>query len=135
MSASSPATCRTRAWSRPSSRICGRPDNARDRDVIKSLLRQRRESGTGGPPRRCAPAIAVAIDVLLHQERGAAVEFFILLVTAAELGPDEIPGEPHQRHLGFGVGRGRAHVAIYVGRGLLALEIVQRGWQRDHRSA
>jgi hypothetical protein len=38
--------------------------------------------------------IEIAKNVLLHQERGAAVEFFVLGVAAAELGAERIPNEP-----------------------------------------
>src|ERR1700716_1116790 len=47
--------------------------------------------------------IEVAIDVLLHQERRPAVELLVLLMPAAELRTDEVPGKPHQRHPGFRV--------------------------------
>src|SRR5215471_10806578 len=38
--------------------------------------------------------IEVAVDVLLHQKRGAAVELFVLLVPAAELRADKVPSQP-----------------------------------------
>src|SRR5262249_14548192 len=50
--------------------------------------------------------IVVAVDVLLHHERSAAIEFLVLLMPATELGADEVPGKSHQRDPGFRVGRG-----------------------------
>ena len=57
----------------------------------------RRKLERGIDQRGGALEIVVAVDVLLHQERDAAVELLVLLVAAAELGAEEIPGEPHQR--------------------------------------
>src|SRR5262245_24985003 len=45
---------------------------------VERRQRQRRIHQRGG-----AGEVEIAIDVLLHQERRAAIEFFVLLVTAA----------------------------------------------------
>src|SRR5262249_27493414 len=102
-----------RAWWRRSLRPCG-----------KALL-DRRQVERGIDQRAGAFEIEIAVHVLLHQERSAAIELFVLLVTAAEFRADEIPGKPHQRDPGLGIGGSRAHVALDVSRGLAALEIAQ----------
>src|SRR5437773_6535861 len=121
------------AWiiSRPHNRGTGRANPPYRSTPLFILYRRQRKRGIDQGGRTFE--IIVAIDVLLHHERGAAVELLVLLVAAAEFRADEVPSEPHQRHLGFRVGGRRAHVALDVARRLLALEVAQRRRQRDHR--
>src|SRR5262249_61930710 len=90
----------------------------------KALLVRRR---VGGATARGEGAFKIkfGLPFLLPKNRSPAIELFVLLVTAAEFRADEIPGKPHQRDPGLGIGGSRAHVALDVSRGLAALEIAQ----------
>src|SRR5262249_61167510 len=54
-------------------------------------------------------------NILLSPNSRPAVEFFILLVAAAEFRTEKIPDEPHQFDAGLCIGRARAHVALDIG--------------------
>src|SRR4051812_33298650 len=81
---------------------------------------------------RGALEVVVAEHVHLHDKRRAAVELLVLLVAAAELGADEIPGEPHERDALARTDRRRLEVAFDVAAGFGTLEILYRRRQRDH---
>jgi hypothetical protein len=74
----------TAAWI-PGSRECA-PQND------ESCDRRQRERRVD--QRRRALAVVEAVDVLLHQERRTAVEFFMLRVAVAELAAEEVPSRP-----------------------------------------
>src|SRR5262249_25899135 len=88
-------TCDSTTQSTPSS--CG---------PKRSSRAERRQIEGGVDQRGGTFEVVVAVDVLLHQERGAAVELLVLLMPAAELGSDEAPDEPHQRDPAPGIARG-----------------------------
>src|SRR5262245_21083224 len=54
-----------------------------------SIRRERRQGQRGVDQRTGALEIEIAIDVLFHDERGAAVELLVLLMAAAEFRADE----------------------------------------------
>src|SRR4051812_22796585 len=81
---------------------------------------------------RGALEVVVAEHVHLHDKRRAAVELLVLLVAAAELGADEIPGEPHERDALARTDRRRLEVAFDVAAGFGTLEILFKRRQRGH---
>src|SRR3954468_5338338 len=91
---------------------------------------ERRVHQAGG-----ALEVVVAKHVLLHQERGAAVELLVLLVACAEFAADEVPGEPHQRHAAARARLRRMQVALEVACDLRVLEIVRRRRLHDQAAA
>src|SRR5262245_33950147 len=93
---------------KPSSRADGRK---RERGIDQS----------GG-----ALEVIVAVDVLLHHERGTAIELLVLLVAAAELGPEKIPEQPHERGSGPRVHRAGTHIAFNERRNFWVVEIGDR---------
>jgi hypothetical protein len=88
-------------------------------------LIQRRQIERAVDQRRRALEIEIAIDVLLHDRRRAAVELFVLLVAAAEFGAEEVPQQPHQRGPRPRVHGARAHIALDQRRDVRIVEIGQ----------
>src|SRR3954454_19615540 len=98
-----------------------------------SLIGRQAQRGvhqSGGPLE-----VIVAIHVLLHQERGTAVELLVLLVARAEFAADEVPGEPHQRHAAARARLRRVHIALFVPRHLGFSDVRHRSGLQDQAAA
>src|SRR3954466_10027130 len=110
----------------PSSSTC--PMNSRRSSYLVTVVREVQRLVDHG---RRALEVVVAEHVHLHDEGSAAVELLVLLVPAAELGADEIPGEAEQPQGLARRGRSRAEGALDVLRRLRVVEVGARGGQSD----